>query len=262
MPGPGVSVIIPTHNRASLVNRAVRSVLDQTYVHFELIVVDDASTDNTQDVINSFADIRIVYVRHSENRGVSAARNTGIKAAQNKYISFLDDDDELLPAFLEKQVDAIKNSDGRVGVVYADLITEFDGVYRRSIIKKEGDIHKDVMRLMFDLPMQTLLIKASCFEVTGLFDEDFTTAEDIDMVIRLSRHFHFIHIDRQGVIRHATAGSLCSDRDSLVRRFPNASPQAFGRVGKGQTGIVAILPAYRASFIYGRPGEGSTAIQP
>lgn len=219
LPGPGVSVIIPTHNRAFLLPRAVRSVLNQTYAHFELIVVDDASSDNTVDVVNSFADIRIVYVRHSGNRGVSAARNTGIKAAQNKYISFLDDDDELLPAFLEKQVAAIKNSDGRVGVVYADLITEFDGVYRRSIIKKEGDIHRDVLKLKFDLPMQSLLIKAECFQIAGLFDEDLITAEDIDMVIRLSRHFHFAHVDQPGVIRHATAGSLCSDIDALIRGF-------------------------------------------
>jgi len=77
---PAVSVVIPTYNRAHLVGRAIRSVLNQTYQDFEIIVVDDGSTDNTEEVVKSFNDPRIRYIRHEENRGGSAARNTGIRA--------------------------------------------------------------------------------------------------------------------------------------------------------------------------------------
>ena len=78
---PTVSVIIPTYNRAHLVGRAIRSVLNQTFQDFEIIVVDDGSTDNTEEVVKGFNDPRIRYIRHEENRGGSAARNTGIRAS-------------------------------------------------------------------------------------------------------------------------------------------------------------------------------------
>lgn len=77
--GPTVSVVIPTYNRAHLVSRAIQSVLNQTYQDFELIVVDDASTDNTEEVVKDFKDNRIRYIYHDENKGGAAARNTGVK---------------------------------------------------------------------------------------------------------------------------------------------------------------------------------------
>ena len=94
-----VSVIIPTYNRAYLISRAINSVLNQTYQDFEIIIVDDGSTDNTEEVIKEFQekDERIKYIRHKNNKGEAAARNTGIKAAKNEYISFQDSDDESFP---------------------------------------------------------------------------------------------------------------------------------------------------------------------
>ena len=96
MKNPTVSVIIPTYNRAHLVGRAIKSVLNQTYRDFEIIVVDDGSTDNTKDIIKEFQkkDKRIKYIPYEKNKGGSAARNTGIKAAKGEYIAFLDSDDE------------------------------------------------------------------------------------------------------------------------------------------------------------------------
>src|SRR5512138_1185650 len=95
---PLVSVVIPTYNRAPLLERAIHSVLSQTYTNLEVIVIDDASTDDTQDRIKNLqlADIRIQYIRHDRNRGSQAARNTGIHAAKGKYVAFLDSDDEWL----------------------------------------------------------------------------------------------------------------------------------------------------------------------
>lgn len=102
--GPLVSVIIPSHNRAGLVSRAVRSVLDQTHQAIEVIVVDDGSTDDTGTVVRGIADSRVRYLRHEQARGACAARNSGIDAAQGEWMAFLDDDDRFLPAKIERQL--------------------------------------------------------------------------------------------------------------------------------------------------------------
>ena len=94
---PLVSVILPTYNRARLVSRSINSVLKQTYNNFELIIIDDGSTDNTKQIINSFNDNRIVYLKHNHNKHASAARNTGIAKSKGELIAFLDDDDQWLP---------------------------------------------------------------------------------------------------------------------------------------------------------------------
>jgi len=117
---PTVSVIISTYNRAYLIDRFIQSVLNQTYQDFELIVVDDGSTDNTEDIIRQFQekDKRIKYIKHDKNKGGSAERNTGIKNSVGKYIAFQDSDDEWFPEKLEKQMEVFKNTSSKVGVVY------------------------------------------------------------------------------------------------------------------------------------------------
>ena len=96
---PKVSIIIPTYNRANLLPRAIKSVLSQTFKDFELIVINDGSTDNTEEVIKKFQkkDERIKYILHKDNKGEAAARNTGIRIAKGEYIASHDSDDEWLP---------------------------------------------------------------------------------------------------------------------------------------------------------------------
>ena len=115
---PKVSVVITTYNRAVLLPRAVRSVLAQTFEDYELIIVDDCSTDDTPDVIRTFVDSRIRVVRHAENTGQSAAINTGIRIARGEYIAFPDDDDEWVESKLLRQVRTLDASSPRVGLVY------------------------------------------------------------------------------------------------------------------------------------------------
>ena len=114
---PKVSVIIPTYNRASLLPRAVNSVLAQTYSDYEIIVVDDCSPDNTQDVIAAFSDPRIRSFRHVTNRRQSAAINTGIANARGEYIAFLDDDDEFTPTSLADRLAVFASSPTEVALV-------------------------------------------------------------------------------------------------------------------------------------------------
>ena len=114
---PKVSLIITTYNRARLLPRAVNSVFDQTYEDYELIIVDDCSTDSTPEVVQSFTDSRIRSVRHDENVGLPGSRNTGIRLARGEYVAFLDDDDECLPNRLELQSAAL-DTNLSAGLVY------------------------------------------------------------------------------------------------------------------------------------------------
>jgi glycosyltransferase involved in cell wall biosynthesis len=107
-----ISVIIPVYNRTDLLPRAVNSVLNQTYDNLEIIVVDDGSTEDIEGVLDKFDDVRIHYIRHEANRGVAAARNTGMRFAHGEYVAFLDSDDEWFERKIERQLsDLIERGD-------------------------------------------------------------------------------------------------------------------------------------------------------
>ena len=103
-----ISVIVPTYNRADLISETIESILNQTYKYFELIIVDDGSTDNTEEVIRKFKDSRIKYIKTDNWGGPARPRNTGIKKTKGEYIAFCDDDDIWLPKKLEKQIRVFK----------------------------------------------------------------------------------------------------------------------------------------------------------
>ena len=106
---PKVSVIVLTHKGAHLLGRAIQSVLGETYQDFEIIVVDVASTDETEEVVKSFADGKINYIQHSESKGRAGACNTGIKATRGEFVAFVDSDNEWLPKKLEKEIHRFKH---------------------------------------------------------------------------------------------------------------------------------------------------------
>jgi glycosyltransferase involved in cell wall biosynthesis len=124
---PIVTVVTPTYNHAETLPRAIESVLDQTFEDFEYIIVDDASTDNTKSVVEPYDDDRIHYVRNEENKGGSAARNTGITKARGRYVAFLDADDEWLPGKLAAQVECLEERTEDWVAVYCDVVSERRG---------------------------------------------------------------------------------------------------------------------------------------
>jgi len=136
---PLVSVIITTYNRAALLPRAINSVLNQTYQNFELIIVDDGSTDNTEEVVRSFNDKRIIYHKHERNKGVLGAKNTGFDLAKGEYNCRLDDDDELLPEALETAVNKFAELASKgVKILWFDSIDAEKGKLSGSGIREEG----------------------------------------------------------------------------------------------------------------------------
>ena len=192
---PTVSVIIPTYNRANLIGGAIESVLNQTYQDFEIIVIDDGSTDNTEGIVKSFNNFKIRYISHGDNRGVSAARNTGIKTCQGEYIAFLDSDDEWLPEKLDQQIKVFQNASSEVGAVYSEVIYMDEN--GKNINKKyynpqkEGYIYEDLLVRNY-VSTSALLIKKECFDRAGLFDVSLNFHEDWDMWIRIAKFYRFI----------------------------------------------------------------------
>ena len=188
-----VSVIIPTFNRAHTLCRAVNSVLNQTFRDLEVIIVDDDSKDNTEEILRKFNDPRVVYVKHKSNRGAGAARNTGIKNAEGKYIAFLDSDDEWLPVKLEKQLKKIEQANNRVGLVYTgfSVLSENGRKILDWTPKIEGKVFDRLLEGNYLGTTSTVLLRRECFDEVGFFDESLKSCQDWDMWIRVAKKYEF-----------------------------------------------------------------------
>lgn len=216
---PLVSVIVPTYNRATLIARALRSVLAQTYQNIEVIVVDDASSDTTTEVVASLQDGRIKYIRHDANRGGAAARNTGISAASGSFIAFQDSDDEWVSDKLEKQVRVLLAAPAKVGVVYCGFwkVTPQERSYIPSDVPlKAGYIYPALVDGNF-IGMPTVVVRAECLDAVGGFDESLPRLQDWELFIRLSRRFEFSFIDEPLVTAYHTEGSISTNGAALVK---------------------------------------------
>jgi glycosyltransferase involved in cell wall biosynthesis len=184
------SVVIPSYNREKVVVRAINSILNQTYQDFEIIVVDDGSKDNTEGVVRAINDNRIKYVRQ-DNAGACVARNTGIKNARGKYVSFLDSDDEWFPQMLEKQLEQYQ-ADEEVGCVYSDLQVKTGNGDVHSFGKPfvvKGNCYAEILRQGYMAPTSVLSAKRECFGKVGLFDVSLPASQDDDMCFKLSKFY-------------------------------------------------------------------------
>lgn len=232
-----MSVIVPAYNRAKLIRRSIQSILNQGYRDFELIVVDDASTDGTEEIVKGFQDPRIRYIRHDKNRGASAARNTGVKAAKGGFIAFQDSDDEWFPEKLEKQMKAFEAASPDVGIVYTGF-WRLEGnkkIYTPSpfLKHKEGAIHKDLLKGSF-VSTQTIVVRKECFKKAGLFDETLPRLQDWELVLRLSKHYKFKHIDEALLNAYFTPYSISASNKSHIKAFESIITKHFEDFNKNK----------------------------
>jgi len=189
---PKVSVVIPTHNRAHLVGRGVRSVLAQTFGDLEVMIVDDASTDGTREVIARIADPRVKYFRHDVNRGVSASRNTAISQASGEFVAFLDDDDEWLPDKLEIQLDRFEAANRNVGLIcagYHTVDSASNRITSEVIPTERGWVLERLLRQGTFNHTSTIVVRAECFARVGLFDVSYNYSEDFDLWLRIAKDY-------------------------------------------------------------------------
>ncbi|RJR24483.1 MAG: glycosyltransferase [Desulfobacteraceae bacterium] len=196
-----VSIIIPTYNRAGQIGRAVSSVLEQSFKDFELIIVDDGSTDNTSDLLKNNRS-SIVYIRHHRNLGVSAARNTGILCARGDLIAFLDSDDYWLKDKLSNQVEFFARNPQA-------LICQTQEYWHRNgkrvnpqkkHLKPSGLIFEQSLKICLVSP-SAVMMRRCLFDEVGLFDEKLPVCEDYDLWVRISCKHPIYLIDRYLLVR-------------------------------------------------------------
>ncbi len=208
-----VSVIIPTYNRAHLIKRSAMSVLNQTYSNLELIIVDDGSTDNTEEVVKSIDDSRITYIKQP-NQGACAARNNGIVHAQGEFIAFQDSDDVWHEDKLEKQLKCLKETG-------ADLV--FCCLNRIEDGKKVGFIgnnFKEGFIASSELPLggstQTLCADAKVFK-DERFDIEMPRLQDFELLLRIKKKYKLYYVNEPLVDYYEQKDSISSKPDRLMK---------------------------------------------
>jgi glycosyltransferase involved in cell wall biosynthesis len=195
-----VSVIIPTYNRKHIIEGAIKSALNQTFKDYEIIVVDDGSTDGTREFLESLS-IPITIIS-KENGGVSSARNVGIQNAKGKYIAFLDSDDAWLPDKLKMQVEYLE-SHPDMPLVYTDEYIEVNGEVLPQMRFQRADVGDDVKDnfllsgFVQKTPIHTsaVMVQKSILDEVGYFNETLKIHEDSELWNRISKKYQFGYID-------------------------------------------------------------------
>jgi len=214
-----ISIVVPAYNRSATIRASVESVLRQTYSTFELLVVDDASTDDTVEQVEAIGDARIRVVRHSQNRGVSAARNTGIREARGIWVAFQDSDDEWLPRKLEKQMAELEASTPDTVGVYCGMVVvgrHFQGKGdRRQVLyipnARLTTVAGQIMTTLLAANLastQTLIVRREKLLEVGGFDEDLPALVDWDCMLRLARLGPFRFVDEPLVLQFFSENSI------------------------------------------------------
>lgn len=191
---PLVSVVLPTHNRGSILRVSLSSVLAQTYENMEILLIDDASSDNTRNVVEGLNDNRVIYHRLKRNMGPGGARNVGISVAQGEFVFFQDSDDIWLPEKVERQLAAYylfseqkRNVVGgfcrfiKIGNRVTSVIPREENLHRFG-----GHFHEPLLRGNL-IGTPTLMVESTVLRKIGGFDECLSTLEDWDLALRLSR---------------------------------------------------------------------------
>ncbi len=197
-----VSVIVPTYNRGDYLGGALDSILDQTYPHFEIIVVDDGSTDHTDDLLKGYSDPRITIIKQ-DNKGPAAARNTGIKAAQYEMLAFLDSDDRFEPQKLAIQLAAMTEQTSYL-ISHTEEIWYRRGKHlnqKKIHQKAHGDIFSQSLKLCA-VGMSTVMARREFFDQIGFFDEAMLCCEDYDLWVRAGARLPFLLVEHPLTIKH------------------------------------------------------------
>lgn len=218
---PIVSVILPTYNSAIYLGEAIESVLNQTFQDYEIIVVNDGSTDNTVEIASNFRP-HCIWI-DQENQGPSAARNKGLTRATGKFISFLDADDVFLPEKLELQVDFLENNPN-IGLIYSDgyrCKQSSKGMEKSIPLSMSGDVipifnnnevnivHEFIKHNLF--PINAGMVRHQCIKDIGGFDENLSACEDWDLWYRIAEKYPVAYIENKLVKYRETPGSNSSD---------------------------------------------------
>lgn len=205
---PKISVILTCFNRQDCISRSINSILWQTFANFELIIVDDCSTDLSPLIIESFSDPRIKFHRHYKNLGQNAAINSGLQFVKGEFIAFLDSDDLWFPAFLEVMHDSFESD---VGFVYSNV---FGGPY--SALSTNSSVG-DVYYQGFLSSMISIMIRSECIASIGYFDESYDICQDDKFCFLLARSYKFKLVPGFHSVAIGSLNSVTANRLRLVK---------------------------------------------
>lgn len=248
---PLVSIIIPTYKRPLYLGRAIDSVLAQTYTSWELIIIDDNHEDSddrreTEAFMARYAeDSRVRYLKHANNQGGSAARNTGVKEAKGEFIAFLDDDDEWLPEKLEHQMALFEQGDADLGLVYSARMKVDDAgeTVELEIPSKRGFIFPDILIRNFIGTTSTVLCRRLALQEVGLFDASLPAAQDFDLYIRLAQRYSVDFVEEPLVKRHVHDGERITSN-------PVRKVKAYEAIHQKYAPLYAKYPKQRSRFFH------------
>ncbi len=219
---PLVSVVIPTYNRIHTLPASVDSVLKQTYKNLELIIMDDGSTDGTEEYVKEIADERVRYRKAEKNMGPSAARNKGAELAKGEYLAFQDSDDEWMPDKLEKQMKLILDS-GELSFVYSEFGLYHDGELLAVIPSRNipyGEKQGSLFSFLLLYPListQTMLIRTKDFLEEGGFNETLKAYEDFEFTMRFAKNHRIGFVQEALVKVNVQNSSVSKQYDERIR---------------------------------------------
>lgn len=224
---PKVSVVIPAYNAMNYLPETVESVLRQTFTDFEVLIIDDGSSDHIVQWASQIADHRVRLISQ-ENQGVSVARNTGITQAQGEYIAFLDADDLWEPTKLEKQVRCLDNNPA-VGLVHTWMLLVDDQSQSTGRVMKsnaEGEVWNQLIaRNIIACP--SVIVRRCCFETVGVFDINLRSIEDWDMWLRIASRYPFALIKEPLAYYRQLPGSISKNCQVMEQAFHIVIEKAF-----------------------------------
>lgn len=220
MTGPDVSVVVPVHNRAHLVSRALDSAVRQDVAAFEIIVVDDGSTDDLSEMLTRHPPYGLRLIRHSIRRGAAAARNTGIAAARAPYIAFLDSDDEWLPGKLRQQLEALAADPSDTAMCLTACILDRGPGIRQIMAPPMDRPCRDVVVSGHALNLGTsALVPRAVFAEIGGFDEGLERLEDWEWMLRFSRRWSYVAVARPLAVVHVEDRLVAPEVERAVARI-------------------------------------------
>lgn len=214
---PLISIITPTYNRADFIEQAVDSVLGQTYANFELLIVDDGSTDNTRELLAPALEDPRVYYFHQENQGQSVARNLALSHAKGDFVCFLDSDNYWPTGKLEHQVELFRQHPD-YDVIYGDIIVideKGEEVSRKNMKRYSGHIARYMIRDNC-VSMNTAMARRRCFNELGAMSGERRVADDYDLWLRFSARFRFLYVPEFFAYYRVMDDQISSDK---TRRF-------------------------------------------
>lgn len=248
-----VSIIICSYNRANYISQALDSILEQSYIDFEVIIIDDASSDNTEEVVNRYLalDTRIKYFKNEKNLGIARSRNKGVILSQGEYIAMLDSDDYWLGADkLRKQIEILE-ADKEIGIIGTGIICidENEKELKKDIFAADDKDIRSRILAKNQFAQSSVVFRKDAYKLAGGYQEKFTVCEDLDLWLAIGNKYKFANLVEpltayrihSGGISKSKKLEIAQTTDAIIKKYKKNYPNYLRAKFKS---ILRIIKAY------------------